>query len=171
MRCDGESITVLQDGYNSSMATSTATVPSTTHGINKTPPQVRLREHGSELIEVSDNGSGIQASDWEAVGLKYHTSKLSAFEDLQVGGGFVVCGCVWVCLWVCTHYACPIPHPQHVGTFGFRGEAISSLCAVAQVSIITKTAHAETAVGWGLRMEVLGIWGLRECKRNVWEGG
>ncbi len=56
------------------------TAPSSTRPII----QVRLREHGSELIEVSDNGSGIDASDWEAVGLKYHTSKLSAFEDLQV---------------------------------------------------------------------------------------
>ncbi len=49
------------------------------------------------------------------------------------------------------------PTAQHVGTFGFRGEAISSLCAVAQVSIITKTAHAETGVCMYIPMSVCDV--------------
>ncbi len=47
-------------------------------------PQVRLKECGSELIEVADNGPGIQPSDYQSVTLKHHTSKLSRFTDLEV---------------------------------------------------------------------------------------
>lgn len=46
--------------------------------------QVRLKEYGSELIEVADNGSGIAPSDYHALTQKYHTSKLQQFTDLQV---------------------------------------------------------------------------------------
>lgn len=46
--------------------------------------QVRLREYGAELIEVADNGCGVPASDYQSLTLKYHTSKLQQFADLQV---------------------------------------------------------------------------------------
>ena len=39
-------------------------------------PQVRLKEHGSELVEVSDNGCGVDPSNYEALTAKYHTSKV-----------------------------------------------------------------------------------------------
>ena len=61
-----------------------------------------MREHGLELVEVSDNGSGVSEDNFEALTLKYHTSKIKDFSDLEVG----------------------------VATFGFRGEALSSLCAL-----------------------------------------
>ena len=44
---------------------------------------MRLKEHGSELIEVADNGCGVQPESYEALTLKYHTSKLRSFNDLQ----------------------------------------------------------------------------------------
>jgi DNA mismatch repair protein PMS2 len=65
-------------------------------------PEVRLREHGLDLVEVSDNGSGVSEENFEALTLKHHTSKIKDFSDLEVG----------------------------VATFGFRGEALSSLCAL-----------------------------------------
>lgn len=40
--------------------------------------QVRLKEYGSELIEVADNGSGVDPENYQALTLKYHTSKVSA---------------------------------------------------------------------------------------------
>ena len=73
--------------------------------------QVRLKDHGTELIEVADNGSGVKRSDRPALALKHHTSKLRSFLDLDRGPS----------------------------SFGFRGEALSSLCAVAaEVAIVTR---------------------------------
>ena len=77
--------------------------------------EVRLKEHGSELIEVADNGHGVKPADYQALMLKYHTSKLSSFEELA-----------------------------ELSSFGFRGEALSSLCAVADVSVVTRCADEET---------------------------
>ncbi|KAK9472242.1 uncharacterized protein V1510DRAFT_133918 [Dipodascopsis tothii] len=73
---------------------------------------VRFRQNGLEAFEVADNGDGIAESDFDGVGLRHHTSKLRTFEDVAT-----------------------------VSTFGFRGEAVSSLCAVsAGVQITTCTA-------------------------------
>ena len=64
--------------------------------------EVRLKEHGSELVEVVDNGGGVTEENFQALTLKHHTSKITSFSDLELG----------------------------VETFGFRGEALSSLCAL-----------------------------------------
>ena len=64
-------------------------------------PEIRLKEHGSELIEVADNGCGVEPENFQGLCLKHHTSKLQDFSDLA-----------------------------SVATFGFRGEALSSLCAL-----------------------------------------
>ena len=53
--------------------------------MHNTKPQVRLRECGSELIEVADNGPGIPPADYQSVTLAHHTSKLARFTDLEVG--------------------------------------------------------------------------------------
>ncbi|KAF9816962.1 hypothetical protein IEO21_03727 [Rhodonia placenta] len=75
--------------------------------------EVRFKDHGLASIEVVDNGSGIAPEDYDAIGLKHHTSKLSSFTDLTL-----------------------------LRTFGFRGEALSSLCALCeQVSVTTATAN------------------------------
>lgn len=88
---------------------------------------VRIKDGGLESLEVIDNGSGISEHDWENVGLKHRTSKLSHFDDLS-----------------------------SVTTFGFRGEALSALCALsASVEIIT--AINETApLGRVLRFDKTG---------------
>ncbi len=48
--------------------------------------QIRLKDHGSELIEVADNGCGVEQRNYTALTLKYHTSKISDFADLEVRG-------------------------------------------------------------------------------------
>lgn len=48
--------------------------------------QIRLKECGSELVEVADNGGGVSPANYQALTLKYHTSKIAGFGDLQVGG-------------------------------------------------------------------------------------
>nr|XP_057918422.1 mismatch repair endonuclease PMS2 [Doryrhamphus excisus] len=77
---------------------------------------VKLKEHGIELVEVSDNGKGVEEANFEGLTLKHHTSKLRDFSDLI-----------------------------HVDTFGFRGEALSSLCALSDLSVVT--CHESSPVG------------------------
>ncbi|KAF6813510.1 DNA mismatch repair protein pms2 [Colletotrichum plurivorum] len=69
---------------------------------------VRFRNQGLDAIEVQDNGSGISPENYETIGLKHYTSKLSCYSDLAT-----------------------------LQTFGFRGEALSSLCALSRFSIVT----------------------------------
>ncbi|XP_018578148.1 mismatch repair endonuclease PMS2 isoform X2 [Anoplophora glabripennis] len=77
---------------------------------------VYLREYGSDLIEISDNGTGVLEKDFEALTLKHYTSKIREFNDLV-----------------------------NIGTLGFRGEALSSLCALSDLTIVTKHSTAELA--------------------------
>ena len=50
--------------------------------------QVRLKEYGSELIEVADNGHGLSPENYESAAMKYCTSKISSFSDLQASASF-----------------------------------------------------------------------------------
>ncbi|BDA44213.1 probable mismatch repair endonuclease PMS2 [Coccomyxa sp. Obi] len=77
--------------------------------------EIKLKEYGSELIEVADNGCGISNENYQALTLKHHTSKLTSLADLQ-----------------------------DLSSFGFRGEALSSLCAVAEVVVSTRTENTAT---------------------------
>ncbi|XP_043241168.1 mismatch repair endonuclease PMS2-like [Amphibalanus amphitrite] len=90
-----------------------------------TSVEVHLCDHGTTSIEVIDNGNGITADDFEAVALKHHTSKLREFDDLPG---------VW--------------------TFGFRGEALGSLCALADVSMVTR--HRQAPVATRLKFDING---------------
>lgn len=77
--------------------------------------EVRIRDNGLSSIEVVDNGGGIASDDWPSIGLKHHTSKLPSLELLP-----------------------------GVSTFGFRGEALSALCAMCDgVTVTTCTKEME----------------------------
>ena len=76
---------------------------------------VRLKEHGVELLEVADNGKGIPVESRDGVALRHHTSKLEEFDDLQ-----------------------------RLRSFGFRGEALNSLATLATLSISTRTKDDAT---------------------------
>ncbi|XP_042870177.1 mismatch repair endonuclease PMS2-like [Penaeus japonicus] len=78
--------------------------------------EIRLRDHGVSMVEVVDNGKGVEENDFEGLTLKHHTSKIQDFGDL-VG----------------------------VKTFGFRGEALSSLCALSDLMVVTR--HESQSVG------------------------
>jgi len=80
--------------------------------------EVKLRDSGLESIEVADNGSGISPKDYQALTLKYHTSKIRGFADLK-----------------------------GVSSFGFRGEALSSLCEISGAfEVTTRTSTQEIGV-------------------------
>ena len=70
---------------------------------------VEIRDGGSALIRVTDNGCGIPAEDVRNAFLRHATSKITDFHDLDA-----------------------------VGTLGFRGEALASIAAVSRVELITK---------------------------------
>lgn len=74
---------------------------------------VEIREGGLSLIRVTDNGSGIESSELKKAFLRHATSKIERAEDLG-----------------------------NVESLGFRGEALSSISAVCQVELITKTRES-----------------------------
>ena len=78
---------------------------------------VEIKKGGSTYIRVSDNGSGMSAEDAKICFLRHATSKIQTSEDLDA-----------------------------IYTLGFRGEALSSIGAVAEVSLYTKRAEDETGV-------------------------
>ncbi|XP_044270750.1 mismatch repair endonuclease PMS2 [Tribolium madens] len=77
---------------------------------------IQLKEYGSEIIEVSDNGTGVLKENFQALTLKHYTSKIKQFDDLA-----------------------------NLSTLGFRGEALSSLCALSDLTIVTRHTSAESA--------------------------
>ncbi|GAB1866069.1 Mismatch repair endonuclease PMS2 [Camponotus japonicus] len=103
---------------------------------NATVIDVKLIDYGKTCISVSDNGSGVLEQDFEGLGLKHHTSKLREFTDLT-----------------------------EVNTFGFRGEALSSLCALSELSIVTK--HSTSKHGFKLEFDQNGVLTKKEpCARE-----
>lgn len=71
---------------------------------------VEIKEGGISFIRVTDNGCGIEKADLYNAFLRHATSKIQRVEDLN-----------------------------SIHSLGFRGEALSSISAVAQVEMITKT--------------------------------
>ena len=76
---------------------------------------------GLDLIEVSDNGHGIDPSNYDKIALKHYTSKITNFDDLNI-----------------------------LNSFGFRGEALNALCELSEeLSVITKQVNQ--SIGYHLR--------------------
>ena len=71
---------------------------------------VEIKEGGISFMRITDNGCGIDREDVRSAFLRHSTSKIRSVDDLV-----------------------------HIGSLGFRGEALSSISAVAQVELITKT--------------------------------
>ena len=76
---------------------------------------VEIKDGGISFIRITDNGCGISKEEIPMAFLRHSTSKIKTVEDLL-----------------------------HVTSLGFRGEALSSISAVAQVELITKPADALT---------------------------
>ena len=76
--------------------------------------QLIIRDAGKALIQVIDNGSGMNEDDAILSFQRHATSKISVADDLE-----------------------------HITTLGFRGEALASIAAVAQVELKTRTADDE----------------------------
>lgn len=84
---------------------------------------VEIKDGGISLIRVTDNGCGIEKEQVRKAFLRHATSKITSIEDLD-----------------------------YVKSLGFRGEALSSIAAVAQVEVITKIKEDLT----GVRFQIAG---------------
>ncbi len=79
-----------------------------------TKVNVAIELAGRKLIEVSDNGFGIPASELPLAVLRHATSKLSQADDLF-----------------------------HISTLGFRGEALAAVGSVSRMTVISRFREAE----------------------------
>lgn len=95
---------------------------------------VEIKEGGISLIRITDNGSGIPKKEVPFAFLRHATSKIRKVEDLL-----------------------------DIHSLGFRGEALSSIAAVCQVEMLTKTQQSLTGIRYQIEggeekgMEEVGI--------------
>ena len=78
---------------------------------------VIIRDSGRTLIQIIDDGCGMSPEDARTAFLRHATSKITSAEDLS-----------------------------NIHTFGFRGEALASVCSVAEVTLRTKRANDPTGI-------------------------
>lgn len=84
---------------------------------------VEIRNGGKTYIRITDNGCGIRNEEVELAFQRHATSKIKDASDLN-----------------------------HIYTLGFRGEALSSICAVSRTELITKTPEEKI----GIRLSING---------------
>lgn len=77
---------------------------------------VTIERGGISMIQIADNGSGIEAESIPTAFLRHATSKIQSEDDLE-----------------------------NIHTLGFRGEALASIASVARVELLTKTEQDEYA--------------------------
>ncbi len=78
---------------------------------------VTVKDSGKNFIQIADDGSGISSGDLEIAFERHATSKIQTYDDLE-----------------------------NIKTLGFRGEALASIAAVAQVEIKSRTGESDVGV-------------------------
>ena len=83
--------------------------------------EIDLKQAGKTLIKVRDTGTGIDPDDIEKIFLRHSTSKINSLNDLF-----------------------------NIHSLGFRGEALYSIAAIADITVRSKTSCEDT--GWEIHM-------------------
>ncbi len=83
---------------------------------------ITIKDSGKTLIKIADDGNGFSPADLEVAFERHATSKIKSYDDLE-----------------------------NIKTLGFRGEALASIAAIAQVEIKSRTA--DEAVGLSMKVE------------------
>lgn len=76
--------------------------------------RVEVRGSGMHLMRVTDDGCGILEQEMEAIARRHTTSKLTSVEDLD-----------------------------HLRTLGFRGEALASIAAISELTLLSRAIETE----------------------------
>ena len=83
---------------------------------------IELEQGGAKLVRIRDNGGGIEKDDLPLALSRHATSKISTLEDLEA-----------------------------IASLGFRGEALASISSVSRLSLVSRTANADSA--WQVEAE------------------
>jgi DNA mismatch repair protein MutL len=95
-----------------------------------------IKDAGKELIQVNDNGKGMSPTDARVCFERHATSKIKSIEDLFA-----------------------------INTMGFRGEALASIAAVAQVELKTRTHDEE--LGTYIQIENSAVKKQEPCQSPI----
>lgn len=98
---------------------------------------ILVKEGGLKLLQITDNGSGIEKDDFALLCKRFSTSKLSKFEDLY-----------------------------SLESYGFRGEALASISFAAKLTIISKTRNMDHALKATFTDGQMTVEGIRVCAGN-----
>ena len=98
--------------------------------------EIHLKEAGKTLIHIKDTGTGIEKDDIETIFLRHSTSKIKSLSDLDT-----------------------------IDSLGFRGEALYSIAAIADVTLKSRTRNQDT--GWEIHIRGGKKLDLKPCAMGV----